>query len=68
MAEDGVTEQEQAQPKTFVRLNDLSGALPGERDPGGGAQETEELPYPTLAPGCKVSHTEAMAGMQISVP
>ncbi|XP_069056149.1 voltage-dependent T-type calcium channel subunit alpha-1G isoform X1 [Pleurodeles waltl] len=50
MAEDGVTEQEQAQPKTFVRLNDLSGALPGERDPGGGAQETEELPYPTLAP------------------
>ncbi|XP_077643490.1 voltage-dependent T-type calcium channel subunit alpha-1G isoform X4 [Lonchura striata] len=40
--------------KTFIRLNDLSGAGgqpgPGDREAGSGDSEAEALPYPALAP------------------
>ncbi|KAJ7399810.1 hypothetical protein BTVI_110429 [Pitangus sulphuratus] len=40
--------------KTFIRLNDLSGAGsrpgPGDRETGSGDSEAEALPYPALAP------------------
>ncbi|XP_032562329.1 voltage-dependent T-type calcium channel subunit alpha-1G isoform X5 [Chiroxiphia lanceolata] len=40
--------------KTFIRLNDLSGAGgrpgPGDREVGSGDSEAEALPYPALAP------------------
>ncbi|XP_059720643.1 voltage-dependent T-type calcium channel subunit alpha-1G isoform X1 [Haemorhous mexicanus] len=40
--------------KTFIRLNDLSGAGghpgPGDREAGSGDSEEEALPYPALAP------------------
>ncbi|XP_069728900.1 voltage-dependent T-type calcium channel subunit alpha-1G isoform X20 [Phaenicophaeus curvirostris] len=47
-------EPEPGRAKTFIRLNDLSGAggrpEPGERDAGSGDSEGEALPYPALAP------------------
>ncbi|XP_053939069.1 voltage-dependent T-type calcium channel subunit alpha-1G isoform X15 [Cuculus canorus] len=47
-------EPEQGRAKTFIRLNDLSGAggrpEPGDRDAGSGGSEAEALPYPALAP------------------
>ncbi|XP_038612914.1 LOW QUALITY PROTEIN: voltage-dependent T-type calcium channel subunit alpha-1G [Tachyglossus aculeatus] len=43
-----------AQGRTFVRLNDLSGAGgrpgPGDRDAGSAGSDAEGLPYPALAP------------------
>uniref|UniRef100_A0A669Q0Q0 Voltage-dependent T-type calcium channel subunit alpha-1G n=2 Tax=Phasianus colchicus TaxID=9054 RepID=A0A669Q0Q0_PHACC len=58
MDEDGPrTADEEPEPgraKTFIRLNDLSGAGgrpgPGEREVGSGDSEAEALPYPALAP------------------
>uniref|UniRef100_A0A8C3NZ90 Voltage-dependent T-type calcium channel subunit alpha-1G n=1 Tax=Cyanoderma ruficeps TaxID=181631 RepID=A0A8C3NZ90_9PASS len=45
---------EQGRAKTFIRLNDLSGAGghpgPGAREAGSGDSEAEALPYPALAP------------------
>ncbi|XP_065549302.1 voltage-dependent T-type calcium channel subunit alpha-1G isoform X5 [Lathamus discolor] len=47
-------EPEPGKAKTFIRLNDLSGAGgcpgPGDREAGSGDSETEALPYPALAP------------------
>uniref|UniRef100_A0A8V1ANI6 Voltage-dependent T-type calcium channel subunit alpha n=1 Tax=Gallus gallus TaxID=9031 RepID=A0A8V1ANI6_CHICK len=47
-------EPEPGRAKTFIRLNDLSGAGgrpgPGEREVGSGDSEAEALPYPALAP------------------
>uniref|UniRef100_A0A8C2YHX6 Voltage-dependent T-type calcium channel subunit alpha-1G n=1 Tax=Coturnix japonica TaxID=93934 RepID=A0A8C2YHX6_COTJA len=47
-------EPEPGRAKTFIRLNDLSGAGgrpgPGEREVGSGDSEAEGLPYPALAP------------------
>ncbi|XP_033923615.1 voltage-dependent T-type calcium channel subunit alpha-1G isoform X3 [Melopsittacus undulatus] len=47
-------EPEPGKAKTFVRLNDLSGAGgcpgPGDREAGSGDSEAEALPYPALAP------------------
>ncbi|XP_043856503.1 voltage-dependent T-type calcium channel subunit alpha-1G isoform X1 [Dromiciops gliroides] len=58
--EDGANAEEFGQPKTLVRLNDLSGAGglsepgpgpgPGDKDPGSTDSEPEGLPYPALAP------------------
>ncbi|XP_053767584.1 voltage-dependent T-type calcium channel subunit alpha-1G isoform X4 [Desmodus rotundus] len=54
--EDGVGAEESGQPRSFLRLNDLSGAggRPGpgsaEKDPGSADSEAEGLPYPALAP------------------
>ncbi|XP_053816035.1 voltage-dependent T-type calcium channel subunit alpha-1G [Vidua chalybeata] len=58
MDEDGPrTAEEDPEPgraKTFIRLNDLSGAWghpgPGDREAGSGDSEAEALPYPALAP------------------
>uniref|UniRef100_A0A8C3PN30 Voltage-dependent T-type calcium channel subunit alpha n=1 Tax=Calidris pygmaea TaxID=425635 RepID=A0A8C3PN30_9CHAR len=58
MDEDGprATEEEPepGKAKTFIRLNDLSGAGgrpgPGDREVGSGDSEAEALPYPALAP------------------
>uniref|UniRef100_A0A663E6M2 Voltage-dependent T-type calcium channel subunit alpha-1G n=1 Tax=Aquila chrysaetos chrysaetos TaxID=223781 RepID=A0A663E6M2_AQUCH len=47
-------EPEPGRAKTFIRLNDLSGAGgrpgPGDREAGSGDSEAEALPYPALAP------------------
>ncbi|XP_075626477.1 voltage-dependent T-type calcium channel subunit alpha-1G isoform X7 [Balearica regulorum gibbericeps] len=47
-------EPESGRAKTFIRLNDLSGAGgrpgPGDREAGSGDSEAEALPYPALAP------------------
>uniref|UniRef100_A0A8C4XMA9 Voltage-dependent T-type calcium channel subunit alpha n=1 Tax=Falco tinnunculus TaxID=100819 RepID=A0A8C4XMA9_FALTI len=47
-------EPEPGRAKTFIRLNDLSGAGgrpgPGDRETGSGDSEAEALPYPALAP------------------
>ncbi|KAK2536898.1 Cacna1g [Columba livia] len=47
-------EPEPGKAKTFIRLNDLSGAGgrpgPGDREAGSGDSEAEALPYPALAP------------------
>ncbi|KAM6376616.1 voltage-dependent T-type calcium channel subunit alpha-1G isoform 9-T9 [Pluvialis apricaria] len=47
-------EPEPGRAKTFIRLNDLSGAGgrpgPGDREVGSGDSEAEALPYPALAP------------------
>lgn len=47
-------EPEPGRAKTFIRLNDLSGAGgrpgPGDREAGSGDSEAEGLPYPALAP------------------
>ncbi|XP_047564175.1 voltage-dependent T-type calcium channel subunit alpha-1G isoform X31 [Lutra lutra] len=54
--EDGAGTEESGQPRSFMRLNDLSGAggRPGpgsaEKDPGSADSEAEGLPYPALAP------------------
>uniref|UniRef100_A0A8C5K5C2 Voltage-dependent T-type calcium channel subunit alpha n=1 Tax=Jaculus jaculus TaxID=51337 RepID=A0A8C5K5C2_JACJA len=54
--EDGAGAEESGQPRSFMRLNDLSGAGsrlgPGstEKDPGSADSEAEGLPYPALAP------------------
>ncbi|XP_054564876.1 voltage-dependent T-type calcium channel subunit alpha-1G isoform X23 [Eptesicus fuscus] len=54
--EDGAGAEESGQPRSFLRLNDLSGAggRPGpgsaEKDPGSADSEAEGLPYPALAP------------------
>nr|XP_058903158.1 voltage-dependent T-type calcium channel subunit alpha-1G isoform X24 [Kogia breviceps] len=54
--EDGAGAEESGQPRSFMRLNDLSGAggRPGpgsaEKDPGSADSEAEGLPYPALAP------------------
>ncbi|XP_027951974.1 voltage-dependent T-type calcium channel subunit alpha-1G isoform X17 [Eumetopias jubatus] len=54
--EDGAGTEESGQPRSFTRLNDLSGAggRPGpgsaEKDPGSADSEAEGLPYPALAP------------------
>ncbi|XP_019494096.1 PREDICTED: voltage-dependent T-type calcium channel subunit alpha-1G isoform X24 [Hipposideros armiger] len=54
--EDGAGAEESGQPRSFLRLNDLSGARgrpgPGsaEKDPGSVDSEAEGLPYPALAP------------------
>ncbi|XP_033039387.1 voltage-dependent T-type calcium channel subunit alpha-1G isoform X10 [Trachypithecus francoisi] len=54
--EDGTGAEESGQPRSFMRLNDLSGAggRPGpgsaEKDPGSADSEAEGLPYPALAP------------------
>ncbi|XP_028628146.1 voltage-dependent T-type calcium channel subunit alpha-1G isoform X28 [Grammomys surdaster] len=54
--EDGAGAEESGQPRSFTRLNDLSGAGgqqgPGstEKDPGSADSEAEGLPYPALAP------------------
>ncbi|KAM5212357.1 voltage-dependent T-type calcium channel subunit alpha-1G isoform 21-T22 [Hipposideros larvatus] len=54
--EDGAGAEESGQPRSFMRLNDLSGARgrpgPGsaEKDPGSVDSEAEGLPYPALAP------------------
>ncbi|CAH6775923.1 Cacna1g [Phodopus roborovskii] len=54
--EDGAGAEESGQPRSFSRLNDLSGAGgrqgPGstEKDPGSADSEAEGLPYPALAP------------------
>ncbi|XP_069337297.1 voltage-dependent T-type calcium channel subunit alpha-1G isoform X21 [Eulemur rufifrons] len=54
--EDGAGTEESGQPRSFMRLNDLSGAggRPGpgsaEKDPGSADSEVEGLPYPALAP------------------
>ncbi|XP_012658524.1 voltage-dependent T-type calcium channel subunit alpha-1G isoform X28 [Otolemur garnettii] len=54
--EDGAGAEESGQPRSFTRLNDLSGAggRPGpgstEKDPGSADSEAEGLPYPALAP------------------
>ncbi|XP_060242921.1 voltage-dependent T-type calcium channel subunit alpha-1G isoform X23 [Meriones unguiculatus] len=54
--EDGAGSEESGQPRSFTRLNDLSGAGgrqgPGstEKDPGSADSEAEGLPYPALAP------------------
>ncbi|XP_062965850.1 voltage-dependent T-type calcium channel subunit alpha-1G isoform X6 [Cynocephalus volans] len=54
--EDGAGAEESGQPRSFMRLNDLSGAggRPGpgsaEKDPGSANSEAEGLPYPALAP------------------
>ncbi|XP_075297356.1 voltage-dependent T-type calcium channel subunit alpha-1G isoform X4 [Opisthocomus hoazin] len=58
MEEDGPRaaeeEPEPGRAKTFIRLNDLSGAGgrpgPGDREVGSGDSEAEALPYPALAP------------------
>ncbi|XP_039571966.1 voltage-dependent T-type calcium channel subunit alpha-1G isoform X18 [Passer montanus] len=58
MDEDGPrAAEEDSEPgraKTFIRLNDLSGAGgqpgPGDREAGSGDSEAEALPYPALAP------------------
>ncbi|XP_015501308.1 voltage-dependent T-type calcium channel subunit alpha-1G isoform X16 [Parus major] len=56
MDEDGprAAEEEPGRAKTFIRLNDLSGAGghlgPGDREAGSGDSEAEALPYPALAP------------------
>ncbi|XP_054077850.1 voltage-dependent T-type calcium channel subunit alpha-1G isoform X1 [Rissa tridactyla] len=58
MEEDGPRaaeeEPEPGRAKTFIRLNDLSGAGgrpgPGDREAGSGDSEAEALPYPALAP------------------
>nr|XP_033816543.1 voltage-dependent T-type calcium channel subunit alpha-1G isoform X3 [Geotrypetes seraphini] len=54
MAEDGSSEQEPGKPKTFIRLNDLSGARvrsgTGDKDAASGDVEAEGLPYPSVAP------------------
>ncbi|XP_042527685.1 voltage-dependent T-type calcium channel subunit alpha-1G isoform X26 [Dipodomys spectabilis] len=54
--EDGAGTEESGQPRSFMQLNDLSGAggrpEPGsaEKDPGSADSEAEGLPYPALAP------------------
>ncbi|XP_065753484.1 voltage-dependent T-type calcium channel subunit alpha-1G isoform X21 [Phocoena phocoena] len=54
--EDGAGAEESGQPRSFMQLNDLSGAVgrpgPGsaEKDPGSVDSEAEGLPYPALAP------------------
>ncbi|XP_053424672.1 voltage-dependent T-type calcium channel subunit alpha-1G isoform X6 [Nycticebus coucang] len=54
--EDGAGAEESGQPRSFMRLNDLSGAGgrlgsgSAEKDPGSADSEAEELPYPALAP------------------
>nr|XP_051681497.1 voltage-dependent T-type calcium channel subunit alpha-1G isoform X19 [Oryctolagus cuniculus] len=54
--EDGAGAEESGQSRSFLRLNDLSGAggRPGpgsaEKDPGSVDSEAEGLPYPALAP------------------
>ncbi|XP_059937031.1 voltage-dependent T-type calcium channel subunit alpha-1G isoform X26 [Mesoplodon densirostris] len=54
--EDGAGAEESGQPRSFMQLNDLSGAVgrpgPGsaEKDPGSADSEAEGLPYPALAP------------------
>ncbi|XP_021559609.2 voltage-dependent T-type calcium channel subunit alpha-1G isoform X17 [Neomonachus schauinslandi] len=54
--ENGAGTEESGQPRSFMRLNDLSGAggRPGpgsaEKDPGSADSEAEGLPYPALAP------------------
>ncbi|XP_029783218.1 voltage-dependent T-type calcium channel subunit alpha-1G isoform X21 [Suricata suricatta] len=54
--EDGAGTEDSGQPRSFMRLNDLSGAggRPGpgsaEKDPGSADSEAEGLPYPALAP------------------
>ncbi|XP_017524992.3 voltage-dependent T-type calcium channel subunit alpha-1G isoform X7 [Manis javanica] len=54
--EDGAGTEESGQPRSFLQLNDLSGAggRPGpgsaEKDPGSTDSEAEGLPYPALAP------------------
>ncbi|XP_076792099.1 voltage-dependent T-type calcium channel subunit alpha-1G isoform X32 [Arvicanthis niloticus] len=54
--DDGAGAEESGQPRSFTRLNDLSGAGgrqgPGstEKDPGSADSEAEGLPYPALAP------------------
>ncbi|XP_019586529.2 voltage-dependent T-type calcium channel subunit alpha-1G isoform X14 [Rhinolophus sinicus] len=54
--EDGAGAEDSGQPRSFMRLNDLSGARgrpgPGsaEKDPGSVDSEAEGLPYPALAP------------------
>ncbi|KAM6176047.1 voltage-dependent T-type calcium channel subunit alpha-1G isoform 18-T18 [Erethizon dorsatum] len=54
--EDGAGAEESGQPRSALRLNDLSGAgvRPGpgsaEKDPGSADSEAEGLPYPALAP------------------
>ncbi|XP_057571382.1 voltage-dependent T-type calcium channel subunit alpha-1G isoform X9 [Hippopotamus amphibius kiboko] len=54
--EDGAGAEESGQPRSFMRLKDLSGARgrpgPGsaEKDPGSADSEAEGLPYPALAP------------------
>ncbi|XP_036124094.1 voltage-dependent T-type calcium channel subunit alpha-1G isoform X18 [Molossus molossus] len=54
--EDGAGAEESGQPRSFMQLNDLSGAggRPGpgstEKDPGSADSEAEGLPYPALAP------------------
>ncbi|XP_026889903.2 voltage-dependent T-type calcium channel subunit alpha-1G isoform X23 [Acinonyx jubatus] len=54
--EDGAGTEESGQPRSFMRLNDLSGpgGRPGpgstEKDPGSADSEAEGLPYPALAP------------------
>ncbi|XP_059852746.1 voltage-dependent T-type calcium channel subunit alpha-1G isoform X23 [Delphinus delphis] len=54
--EDGAGAEESGQPRGFMQLNDLSGAVgrpgPGsaEKDPGSVDSEAEGLPYPALAP------------------
>ncbi|XP_036912748.1 voltage-dependent T-type calcium channel subunit alpha-1G isoform X6 [Sturnira hondurensis] len=54
--EDGAGAEDSGQPRSFMRLNDLSGAggRPGpgsaEKDPGSADSEAEGLPYPALAP------------------
>ncbi|XP_043327548.1 voltage-dependent T-type calcium channel subunit alpha-1G isoform X7 [Cervus canadensis] len=54
--EDGAGAEESGQPRSFMRLNDLSGARdrpgpgPAEKDPGSADSEAEGLPYPALAP------------------
>uniref|UniRef100_A0A8C3YWF0 Voltage-dependent T-type calcium channel subunit alpha n=1 Tax=Catagonus wagneri TaxID=51154 RepID=A0A8C3YWF0_9CETA len=54
--EDGAGAEESGQPRSFMRLNDLSraGGRPGpgsaEKDPGSADSEAEGLPYPALAP------------------
>ncbi|XP_029456505.1 voltage-dependent T-type calcium channel subunit alpha-1G isoform X3 [Rhinatrema bivittatum] len=56
MAEDGPSAQEQepGKPKTFIRLNDLSGAGvrsgTGDKEAASGDPEAEGLPYPAVAP------------------
>uniref|UniRef100_G3TZP7 Voltage-dependent T-type calcium channel subunit alpha n=1 Tax=Loxodonta africana TaxID=9785 RepID=G3TZP7_LOXAF len=44
--EDGAGAEESGQPRSFMRLNDLS----AEKDPGSADSEAEGLPYPALAP------------------